>query len=78
MFKTKITIKKDLFTSHLFVGKDEQQSISKFFLCQQFGQLTVRLHQPVSVTAVNHKHHRWDTKQMTSFSHTHSLMCKVM
>lgn len=43
---------------YLFICKDEQQGISQLLLCQQFGQLTVGLHESVPVAAVNHKHHR--------------------
>ncbi len=65
--------------SHLFVGEDEQQSISELFLRQQFGQFTVRLHQPVSVTAVNHKHHRWETTdgRFQSYSHHSVIMLTI-
>ncbi len=63
--------------SHLFVGEDEQQSISELFLCQQFGQFTVRLHQPVSVTAVNHKHHRWETTDDPFQSYTLIMLTRA-
>lgn len=57
-----------LLQRYLFVGKDEQQGVPQLLLRQQFGELAVGLHQPVSVTAVDHKHHRWTQEELEKVS----------